>query len=228
MLLFDSLLSLIAPHRCLVCDREGELVCAWCRPDFAEAVPSRCYRCLSRTDYFTVCKRCRPQTRLRQVWVSTTYDNRPKELIHRLKFERAQAAAKLIAGFMHETVPYLPPETILVPVPTASSRVRQRGYDQSLLIARELGKLRQLKTVPALRRFGQHRQVGTSRRQRLQQLQGAFRMRPSVNIQSASILLVDDVVTTGATLEAAATVLKRAGAIHLNAAAFAHTPPSLN
>src|SRR6266702_2307994 len=91
----------------------------------------------------------------------TPYQGVAKALIWRLKFGRAQAAARDIALLLQ-----LPPEAgharLLVHVPTATSRVRQRGYDQARLIARRVSALHGIAYVPALVRHGQQRQVGMS------------------------------------------------------------------
>ncbi|HKR82318.1 MAG TPA: phosphoribosyltransferase family protein [Candidatus Saccharimonadales bacterium] len=111
--------------------------------------------------------------------------------------------------------------TVLVFVPTATSRVRQRGYDQARLIARELGRLHRIPLLPALVRVGQRRQVGASGEQRRRQLQDAFRVVRKPTLKGKHVVLVDDVVTSGATLEAAARVLHQAGAQRIDAAVFA-------
>ena len=96
-----------------------------------------------------------------------------------------------------------------------------RGYDHAALLARELARHTELTTMPVLRRVGQTRQVGATRSQRLKQLEGAFYVRRPEEIQGKKILLVDDLVTTGATLEAAARCLRLAGARTVSAVVFA-------
>ncbi|MGH7240849.1 MAG: ComF family protein [Candidatus Saccharimonadales bacterium] len=117
----------------------------------------------------------------------------------------------------------MPPhaDLVIVPVPTATSRMRQRGYDQATLIAKHLAQQTGGTYAPALRRSGQHHQVGSNRTQRIQQLRGAYRVASTGAITNKHILLVDDVLTTGATLEAAARVLKAAGAKRVSGLVFA-------
>jgi len=98
--------------------------------------------------------------------------------------------------------------------------VRIRGYDQSQLIAKRLAKQLGLPYCRLLRRVGQTRQVGASRQQRKEQIQHAF--QPTGNkLTSQRVIVVDDILTTGATLEAAAAALKQAGASHVTAVVFA-------
>jgi ComF family protein len=153
------------------------------------------------------------------VWIASRYSGLPEQLIHTFKFERAQAAALEIAYLMHQALPHLRPGTVIVPVPTVTSHIRQRGYDHTDLLARALSRESKHAYDPALRRLGQSRQVGAVRVQRLAQLRGAFRAAKPV--AGKNILLVDDVVTTGATLEEAAWVLHRAGAKRINGLVFA-------
>jgi predicted amidophosphoribosyltransferase len=105
-------------------------------------------------------------------------------------------------------------------LPTANRRVRQRGYDQSQLIARQLAKLTNRPATRLLNRRGQSRQVGANRQTRRRQQASAYVIckQPPPN---HPILLIDDILTTGASLEAAAVVLRQAGAQTISAAVFA-------
>lgn len=218
MSLIEAGLKIIAPHDCLNCGQEGNLLCQTCLDSLPPIAP-RCYRCLRPADEFMTCPACRQASRLHQVWAVTTYNGPAKSLIHQLKFERARAGALDIARKLALIVPSQP-EWIVSHLPTATSRVRRRGYDQAQLIAKELARLLGLAYTPLLARYGQERQLGQSRRQRQRQLEAAFRPR-NINYVNKTLLLIDDVLTTGATIEAAATVLKVAGALRVSAAVFA-------
>lgn len=221
MKLLERTLTIIAPHRCLICGYEGQILCPWCAADACPALPDRCYRCHALTMDSKVCSACHRRSPLKHVWVRTEYDGVAKKLIHALKFQRATAAALPIAELIAEALPFLPSETIICHVPTATTRYRQRGYDQAQLIARHVARIKNVHYAPLLARHGQTRQVGARREQRLHQLADAFRPRNTHLITGGSIVLVDDIVTTGATLEAAAKVLKIAGAKRISAAVFA-------
>jgi ComF family protein len=142
-----------------------------------------------------------------------------KDLVVRLKFSGARAAALTVAGAMSGLD--LSATCVIVPVPTATSRVRLRGYDQAVLISKILARQQALDYARAIYRTGQHRQVGASRRQRLYQMKQSFIIGNEKLVKGRHILLVDDVVTTGATLESAAAVLKAAGAKRVEAVVFA-------
>jgi ComF family protein len=215
----ERLMSVVAPFECLVCGVEGRLVCAH-HQDVCPAIPARCYRCRAATEAFAVCKSCRSSSMLRHVYVRTELTGLPRALLHLFKFERAQAAAGTIAGYMAEVMPSLN-DVLLVPIPTASRRLRERGYDHAALLAKQLSQKCELPAESLLVRLNQTRQVGTKRGERLTQLQGAFRLRSLAAVAGKHVVLVDDVVTTGATLEEVAKLLRRAGAATVDAIVFA-------
>jgi len=199
----DTILAIVAPHDCLACQAEGSLLCKAC----LDSLPPTPIKQLAGSD-------------LETVQSATVYGAVAKDLIWKLKSSGAQEAAKIMASRMSKL---LPPSQrgLIVPVPTASSRVRRRGYDQSHLIAKALSRQTRLPYLNCLKRQGQAHQVGASREQRKSQLNNAFRIKSPQLIKNAHIILVDDVVTTGATLESAARLLKQAGAAQIAAITFA-------
>lgn len=184
-------------------------------------VPSRCYRCKAVTDNYCVCTTCQSTTPLEQVVVLTHYTGVAKELLHHMKYERARAGIEEVATLLAPQFWCVPSGASLAHIPTATSRVRQRGYDHAQVLARSLSRLTGRTHRTALARVGQAHQVGARRAERLRQLQGAFRPVRPQGFQGKHLILVDDVLTTGATLEAAARELKRAGAKQVSAVVFA-------
>lgn len=221
MPILDRLLSIVAPHLCIVCGAEGGLLCAWCLPDAFPGLPSRCYRCLRISTDSATCERCRRLTAVRHAWIVTDYAGPAKQLVHKYKFDRARAAAPILGTAMAGVLPYHAADTLVVPVPTASVRIRQRGYDHALLAARHLAACANLDCVQAVSRLTQSRQVGANRQQRHDQLRDAFLVTRPQLVQNKDILIVDDVLTTGATIEALARLLKQAGASTVMAVVFA-------
>ncbi|HEX3568543.1 MAG TPA: phosphoribosyltransferase family protein [Candidatus Saccharimonadales bacterium] len=141
-------------------------------------------------------------------------------MIAGLKFARAQAAAADIAMQMAHLHADMAP-TVITHLPTASRRIRLRGYDQSALIARSLAQQLRIPYIPLLIRMSQHRQVGESRAARQAAARNLFRAKTMPLVRRAHVLVVDDVITTGASLEAAASVLRAAGAARVDAITFA-------
>lgn len=221
MPILETAISLFAPHKCLVCDKEGAIVCSACMTLEIAEVPSRCYRCLQATKDFATCKSCRSRSKLGHVWVRSLYEDVSSRLVLSFKYERARSAYVPIAKALAETIPLLPQNTIVIGVPTATSRIRQRGYDHTKLIVREFATATGLVWTAPVVRSGQAHQFGSSRQVRRRQLERTFRVVSPNEVKDKSILLVDDVVTTGATLETLAQVLKTAGAKRVDAITFA-------
>lgn len=212
--MIEQIISVIAPHQCLKCKKEGSLLCSACQEDLPLS-PVRCYQCGSPS-----CKSC--PTLLKSVFAATAYEGVAKEFIHKLKFERARAGAEYIAQILDRRLPPFVGDNLVVSfVPTATKRVRMRGYDQAALIARRLSVLRGASYLPLLTRRGQQRQVGAPRAVRHRQLDGSFQVRKPSIVPGKHILLIDDVLTTGATLETAASVLYDAGAGRVDGIVFA-------
>lgn len=185
-----------------------------------QIVPERCYVCNRWSEGFVTCKQCHKKSPLYAVAAVTKYEGVAKDVLHELKFARAQAAAKDIARDLAKR--YSSEGEILVThIPTAALRVRQRGYDQAGLIAKELAGMLGKPYLPLLARMGDQRQLGKQRGIRKQQMEDAFRPLDNPLLKNKHVLLVDDVLTTGATCEAAARALRRAGAKRVSAAVFA-------
>ena len=214
--MLEQLIAWYAPHTCLGCGTEGALLCAAC-VHAIEPVADRCYRCHQLAARGRTCVACQRHSALYSVRAATTYAGSAKQLIGRLKFGGAQAAADGMARAMAALLP--DEDVLLVYLPTASSRIRRRGYDQAKLITRHLLRYTGKRSLACLARHGQQRQVGATREQRLKQLRESFTViRP---VTGAHIVLIDDVTTTGASLEAAAAALKVAGAVRIEAVVFA-------
>jgi ComF family protein len=218
MKFIEAVVNLVAPHECVHCGKEGDLLCTGCSGRLSP-VPERCYRCQRVSDQFRTCVDCRRHSPLFSVHAATVYEDVAKELLHRLKFERARAAANTIARIM--ATDSFPKNVLITNIPTANSRVRLRGYDQAALIAQALVRHLKQPYVPLLARLGEQRQLGQHRQARKQQMEHAFRPINSVLLQKKQIILIDDVLTTGATCEAAAHILREAGAARVSARVFA-------
>jgi ComF family protein len=219
----DTILSKLAPYECLSCSTEGCLACPRCLNELL-IKDQECYRCRQLSAMSLTCDECRSTSGLYRAQAPVIYKSTAKDLVWRLKSSGAKAAAQTMALQM---APLISPEiALIVPAPTASSRVRQRGYDQSRLLARHLSRLSGIPWADCLVRSGQAHQVGSDKDHRLQQLQTAFRVKSGFLLRGSHILIVDDVITTGATIEAVANILKEAGASRVEALAFAR--PKLN
>ncbi len=145
-----------------------------------------------------------------------------------MKFKYSVEAAETIAKELLNTIPSMSPDVVIINVPSATSHTRQRGFDHARVIAKNLAILTKLQFSPSLARLGQARQVGSTRSQRQSQMEGVFNVINPGSVNQKHVLLVDDVITTGATIESAAKALKQAGAKSVDAVIFAQAPYSVS
>jgi ComF family protein len=212
----------------LVCRREGETLCAGCSE--AEILPFgiRCWRCGKVSNRSRTCDSCRHTGAPAHVWIATDYQGAAKELVQVYKFRHQRLAVEPLSGIMSETFlsfntdeDIIRKNYLIVPLPSATNRVRQRGFDHTALLAKKTAQQLKLEYAPALGRLGQTRQVGAKREQRITQLEGMFYARSPQLVKNRHVILVDDVVTTGATLSAAAKAVRSAGSASVDALVFA-------
>ena len=216
------LTGILAPDICLGCQVEADgLLCTSCRLKLP-TLSGSCFYCGRPSLNSQTCDHCQPKTSLVAIAARTSYQEPlAQKLLWKLKSDRSQAAAGSVAKCLLPCLPNLAKPTIIVPVPTANRRVRARGYDQSVLIAKRLAKLSGLPCRRVLVRLHNSEQKGAGRQQRFAQQQASLIVVKPQVIMNSRILLVDDVVTTGATLEAAAAALHRAGDTKISAVVFA-------
>lgn len=209
-MILDKLIGVIAPHQCVGCSLGGTLLCASCASALVPAI-SRCYRCHQISENFRTCASCRRKSKLYSVTARTRYSGASEALVQKLKFGQAPAAASDIASLLTPLIPDAS-NLIITHLPTAGARVRSRGYDQAQLIARQLAASARLPYASLLARTSSERQVGAGRASRFEHASHMFRARNSSRLVGASVVIIDDVITTGASLEAAAALLRASGA----------------
>jgi len=216
--MIDTLLSQVAPHLCCGCGKIGSLLCDNCKYDINNDLFTQCLSCRGAADETGVCHHCNlPYER---AWCVGERSGVLQRLVGDFKFQNMYTAHIPLAQLLDERMSELPPNTIIVPVPTVASHIRERGYDHTLLIAKHIAKRRGLKVQTLLVRATNTKQREASRKDRLTQAKAAFAFKGSVD-ESTCYLVVDDVVTTGATMYYAAEALRAAGAKHVWAAAIA-------
>jgi ComF family protein len=155
-----------------------------------------------------------------------SYDGLMRDLIHDFKFRDRHDLRQLLGRWLQEAGrDVLPGATMVVPVPLGRWRLVQRSFNQAALLAQDVARTGKLQFAPlALVRVRKTRpQVGLTRLERHKNVSGAFAVPNTwkASIDGQNIVLIDDVITTGATVGACATALKRAGAARVDVLALA-------
>jgi ComF family protein len=219
---------LLWPARCLLCGEAGEDACDLCRACAATLPWNRiaCGRCALPLPAPGTCGRClRRPPPLAAVQAACRYGFPLDRLLPRFKFHQDLAAGRLLAQLMAEACAPLPRPDALIPIPLHRTRLRQRGYDQALELARPLARALSLPvrddTLLRVRATLPQSELDAIARRR--NLRDAFGVR-SGGVLPKHVVLVDDVMTTGATLHAAAKALLRAGVQRVDAWVCARVP----
>jgi len=193
--LFDNLLDLIFPPRCEVCKKLGTV---------------------------TLCPSCFGQIKFMKphmgIYSASIYEGVLRTAIHRFKFDRRKGLASPLGVML---VQYLSQVEgmdfkaldVIIPVPLHHLRLRQRGFNQSEVLARSFGKYYETPVVGALERVRDTKaQFDLPREERFHNIAGAFKVADSKAVYNKRIMLFDDIYTTGATIAECSKVLKNAGA----------------
>lgn len=214
-----AVLDFALPPRCAGCGvivDDVESFCAECWKQIAFLGDAGCRSCglpLQATDAET-CAPCLAQPpRIARTRAAVAYDDISRRLVLALKYGQKVALARTMARYMAPLV-QSGEGRLLVPVPLHRVRLWQRGFNQSLIIARALSRRTGLEVSPSL--LTRTRRTpplkGMTAAQRRRTVAAAFKVRDPGALAGRTIVLVDDVLTTGATAEACARALRRAGA----------------
>lgn len=216
--MIDRILSILAPHLCSGCQQIGTLLCDNCKYNITSEPYQSCLSCEKPVNASGVCNRCRvPYVR---AWCVGERTDALQRLIGLYKFERTQSAYKVLGDLLLDTLPVLPANTVVVPLPTVRAHVRERGFDHTVLIAKYIARKRGLTYRPLVERVHSSTQRHATAKQRLAQAKIAFHVNNPVDPE-LNYLLIDDVVTTGASITYASKALIDAGARHVWVAVIA-------
>lgn len=215
-------LAWLFPLGCVVCGEagaHGRDLCLACHAALPWQ-PAACPRCALPTPGGAACGECRgrPPGALTAVHAVFEYAFPLDRLLPRLKFHQGFASGRVLAGCMAERLRGAPTPDALVPVPLHRNRLRSRGYDQSLELGRPLARALRLPLRTDL--LARHKPTVAQSRldapARQRNLRDAFAVAAGTRLP-AHVALVDDVMTTGATLQAAAHALREAGVQRVDA-----------
>jgi len=209
--LWQKFLNLLFPTRCVGCRSEGEIICPTCASEIE-----------------------RPFNEVLDVEALFTYrDRRVARVIWKLKYGGASYAAECLGLLLGEFVltdlaDNLELDTqnwVLAPVPLSAERLKERGYNQALLLAKGVSRVTGIQVMDNVLSKTKNTKTQVSlknRTERLGNLRGAFMVTNPVNIKGRKIIIIDDVHTTGTTIREITCVLENAGALEVRAYTLAH------
>ena len=220
----EGILSLIYPSNCLICKEHiithspTDVLCLQCLSKIKNNIPPFCVKCsrhlstVSKSNKCNSCKEMSPYFDF--AWSSCLYIDPLKNLLQRFKYHQKtllrQTFCQLMITFIEKYQLDIHQFDIIVPIPLFSSKLRERGFNQSVLLANEIGKHFNIPVNNDIivRTANTKSQTILNKKERWTNIKGAFRIKPSINISNKSILIIDDLITTGATSSEAARVLK--------------------
>lgn len=194
--LFDNILEIVFPKRCFYCNKVGEIICDSCMKKIQNSYMFK----KVNNDYFDY------------VYCSTYYKGNIKTQIHNFKFhEKAYLYQYFVEMALREKEisDFLKAFDIITYVPMYVTKEQKRGYNQAKLLANELGKKLNIKVIDCLEKKIENKtQSSLSEQERLTNVQDVFDFVKNRNISGKNIILVDDILTTGATVKNCSKILK--------------------
>lgn len=219
-----SLLDFLFPKRCISCKQEGKKLCQNCFKCITTQKTQRCYKCGKASLHGQTCAhhlKKNPEQTLDGLLIAAHYEGNPilKNSIKQLKYGRQKDLSKALSNLLSNVfIPFANGHSgklKIIPVPLHEQREKERGFNQAALLASEVNKIfdqeivleedlltRSLATLP---------QAQQTRKNRLQNLSSAFQTTKKADPQG-TYLLIDDIITTGSTLESCCKSLRQAGA----------------
>ncbi len=242
MSLLSKLIDIIYPPRCHICKnflngghsaREPDSFCYTCLSDFKLIKSPFCPVCrtpfVSETQDNHLCEEClRKRPYYDKIYALYLYEGAIMKAIYRYKFGAktflSESLGPVLATFAEGMVK-VSDNLIIIPVPLHQKRLRERGFNQSLILARYVAKKldSQLDFLSLRRVRYTLPQTGLGKEQRRKNVRGAFQIRNAEAVKGKLVLLIDDVATTGNTLNECARVLRKAGCENVFCVVLART-----
>jgi ComF family protein len=210
-------LDILFPPWCVGCGKEGSYICDSCQQQLPVIIPPLCPRCGRPVSPGAACPGCIAENSdVNGIRAPFLFNGVIRSAIHELKYRNLRAVVPLLAGFLYDYLLENPlPGDILVPVPVHPRRERERGYNQASLLCHELSRCNGMPVIDdcLIKRTYTPPQAKTSTEaDRLENVAGTFSCVDD-RLRGRRIILLDDVSTSGATLNACAGALKSSGAV---------------
>lgn len=223
--LFSALIDIIYPPACPVCGssigKQG--ICGRCTASFRRIESPLCTRCgipfMTEGDEDHLCGTCiRERVPFDRAASVCFYDGALSEAIRRLKYSKRSSLASSLGDLLASHPVTSEDCDVIVPVPLHMERLKERGFNQSHLLAKRAANGMPVEVNPYIleRTRPTLAQAGMNSRERIINIRGAIRVREGADVKGKNILLIDDVYTTGATVRECSRVLKKGGAKKVN------------
>lgn len=234
----QGLKELAFPDNCLLCrsflnSRHSQQLCAGCLSRIKLNTPPFCLKCSRHLELPTpdgLCPTCvKTSYAFDQAWGVCSYDDALPSLIHQFKYDGKTSLrftfSRLMFDFINQYQIPMDNFDMIIPMPLHPTRLRERGYNQSQLIAELLSRHLSLPCHQHLMERTKHTptQTALEAKQRWTNMEGAFRIDHSLDIADKNVLIIDDLLTTAATAHAASCALKEAGAAYVGILTLAIT-----
>lgn len=230
-----DILDLFLPKgvKCIFCGRETKEygICKECYSHLPFVTGITCHKCgatMSGKGY--VCVECKnKKTEIDRNYAVLNYDDLVKSKVISFKQGGVKYIGDAFAHLMREKYDVISENIdIIIPVPLSKNRLKSRGFNQSEVLCNELTELNKVRTDILARPEDTPHQTGLDRKNRLSNLKGAFKVNDKKAVRGRSILLVDDIYTTGTTLNECASALKSAGASKVYGLVLARAMPRMD
>ncbi len=225
-----NILDILFPKHCINCYRTGSFLCEDCKYLIEILENQYCHVCgkrLPSLNYTAVCKKCKSATSLDGLYSACSYrDKITRKLITQLKFGLIKNLADPLSDLIISHFQLLNkefPNTLLIPIPLNKKTLRKRGFNQSELIADNLSKKMNLPLITNVL-FKEKETIPQAKllvKERMENVKGVFSVKNREMIKDKEILLIDDLYTTGTTMEECTKILLKAGAKRVRGAVVA-------
>ncbi len=211
---FKSILDLIFPVTCIKCGKEGNYLCDECANQIKKYEHSFCPECRMKTGIGEYCEKCKRNNELAGILLDYDFDDKLLlNAVHLFKYEFVRELKKPLAKLLprKKIIEVADKNSIIIPVPTHKSKLNSRGYNQSELLAKELAldlKI-EFRSDILTKSKKTHSQMSLKREDRIDNLKNAFKIKNYSPIKGKTILIVDDICTTGSTMKECATILSK-------------------
>ncbi len=230
-----GLLDFIFPKYCVNCKKYGDYLCANCFSRLSFDTKNICLVCGNPSFDGKTHPNCRKRNSPEGIFTGVVFNKISKKLIYQFKYRPyISGLSVFIADLLYDSLiqdeefnkilKQVQDDIFLVPIPLSAKRYKKRGYNQAEILAKELGKRLNIKVLDCLERTRETiTQVGLGKKERRENLKDAFIVNKkfAVALKNMNLLIVDDVLTTGATIYEATKALKKSGSSKVWGVAFA-------